>query len=63
MVIDGKVYLGDEDGDVLIMQAGKEYKLIATVNLGSSVYSTPVPANGILFLTNRNQLFAIAQKP
>ena len=63
MVIDGKVYLGDEDGDVLIMQAGKQEKLIATVSMGSNVYSTPVPANGTLFVTNRNQLFAIAQKP
>jgi outer membrane protein assembly factor BamB len=60
MVIDGKVYLGDEDGDVLIMEAGKQEKLIATVNMGSNVYSTPVPANGTLFVTNRNQLFAIA---
>ena len=61
MAIDGKVYLGDEDGDVLIMEAGKQEKLIATFNMGSNVYSTPVPANGTLFLTNRNQLFAIAQ--
>ena len=63
MVIDGKVYLGDEDGDVLIMQAGKQFRLIATVSMGSNVYSTPVPANGTLFVTNRSQLFAIAQKP
>jgi outer membrane protein assembly factor BamB len=63
MAIAGKVYLGDEDGDVLIMEAGKQEKLIATVNMGSSVYSTPVPANGTLFVTSRNQLFAIAQKP
>jgi outer membrane protein assembly factor BamB len=63
MVIDGKVYLGDEDGDVLVMDAGKQEKVIATVNMGSNVYSTPVPANGTLFVTNRNQLFAIAGKP
>lgn len=62
MVIDGKVYLGDEDGDVVVMQAGKEKKLIAEMNMGSSVYSTPVPANGSLFIMNRNQLWAIAEK-
>jgi len=63
MVIDGKVYLGDEDGDVLIMEAGKQYKPISAVEPGeATVYSTPVPANGTLFVTNRNQLFAIAQK-
>ena len=26
MLIDGKIYLGDEDGDVLIMQEGKTEK-------------------------------------
>ncbi|MGE0885537.1 MAG: PQQ-binding-like beta-propeller repeat protein [Blastocatellales bacterium] len=60
MVIDGKVYLGDEDGDVAVLQAGREKKLIGEMNMGSSVYSTPVPANGALFIMNRNQLFALA---
>jgi outer membrane protein assembly factor BamB len=62
MLIDGKLYLGDEDGDIVIMQAGKEKKVLAEMNMGSSVYSTPVPANGVLFVTNRNQLFALAVK-
>ena len=29
MVADGKVYLGDEDGDVVVIQHGREKKLIA----------------------------------
>ena len=29
MVINGKVYLGDEDGDVVVLEAAKEKKLIA----------------------------------
>jgi outer membrane protein assembly factor BamB len=63
MVIAGKVYLGDEDGDVVVMEAAKEKKLIFETNMGSNVYSTVVPANGTLFVTNRNQLFALAAKP
>jgi outer membrane protein assembly factor BamB len=62
MVINGKVYLGDEDGDVIVMEAAKVEKVIATMNMGSSVYSTPVPANGALFIVNRNQLIALANK-
>lgn len=61
MVIDGKLYLGDEDGDVVVMQTGKVKKLLTEVNMGSSVYSTPVPANGAIFIANRNQLFALAE--
>jgi hypothetical protein len=30
------------------------------MNMGSAVYSTPVPADGALFMNNRNQLFALA---
>jgi hypothetical protein len=59
--IDGKIYLGDEDGDVTILQAGKTKKVLAEMNMGSSVYSTPVPANGALYITNRNQLYALAE--
>jgi outer membrane protein assembly factor BamB len=61
MYIDGKIYLGDEDGDIAIMQAGKELKVLAEMNMGSSVYSTAVPANGVLFVSNRNLLYALAE--
>jgi len=61
MVIDGKVYLGDEDGDVVVLAAGKEKKILAENTLGSSVYSSAVPANGALFFMNRNQLWSLAE--
>jgi outer membrane protein assembly factor BamB len=61
MVIDGKVYLGDEDGDVTVLNADKTLKVIAENNMGSSVYSTPVPAHGVLYVVNRNQLYALAE--
>jgi outer membrane protein assembly factor BamB len=59
-VIDGKVYLGDEDGDVTVLNADRTTKVVAESNMGSSVYSTPVPANGTLYIVNRNELFALA---
>jgi outer membrane protein assembly factor BamB len=62
MVIDGKLYLGNADGDVFVMEASKEKKQLFQTNLGSNVYSTFVPANGVLFITNRNTLFALAKK-
>jgi hypothetical protein len=56
------VYLGDEDGDVVVLAHGKEMKVLAEMNMGSAVYATVVPANGTLFLNNRSQLFALAVK-
>ena len=35
--------------------------MLAENTLGSSVYSTPVPANGALFIANRNQLWSLAE--
>ena len=61
MLIDDKVYLGDEDGDVTVLQHGKELKVVSEQNMGSSVYATVVPANGALFVMNRNQLYALAE--
>lgn len=60
MVVDGKVYIGDEDGDVTVFAAGKNKRILAEVNMGSPVYGTVVPANSTLFLNNRNELYALA---
>jgi outer membrane protein assembly factor BamB len=62
LVADGKVYIGDEDGDVTVLAHGREKKILAEMNMGSSVYATVTPARGTIFLNNRNQLFAIANK-
>ncbi len=60
-VVDGKVYLGDEDGDITIFQHGREKKVLNEVNMGSSVYSTAITANGTIFFMTRNNLYAIQQ--
>ena len=59
-VADGKVYLGDEDGDVAVLKAGKELEVLNEINLGSAIYTTPVAKDGVLFIASRNTLFAIA---
>jgi outer membrane protein assembly factor BamB len=61
LAADGKVYLGDEDGDIAVLAAGKLLEKIAEVNMGNSVYGTPVPANGCLFIMTRSELFCIQQ--
>jgi hypothetical protein len=44
---------------VAVLQEGKELKVLATNDLGNSVYTTPVASHGVLYITNRNRLFAI----
>lgn len=59
--VDGKVFIGDEDGNVTIFQAGGQKKQLGHVNMGSSVYTTPVAANGVLYIANKQRLYAIQQ--
>ncbi len=61
-VVDGKVYLGDEDGEVAVFKHAKELQELALNDMGNSVYTTPVAANGVLYIANRNTLFAMEQQ-
>ena len=61
LIADGKVYIGDEDGDVSIFEFGKENsEPMEEVNMGTSVYSTPVAANGAIFISTKDKLFKIS---
>jgi outer membrane protein assembly factor BamB len=63
LVVDGKVYLGDEDGDVVVLKPGNKEEVLAELNMESSVYSSPVPANGVLYIASHNKLFALEEQP
>jgi outer membrane protein assembly factor BamB len=66
MVADGKVYVGDEDGDFTVLAAAKEKKVLSECNLGSPVYSTPVVANGGIYVASNSHLYVFhdsAQNP
>jgi outer membrane protein assembly factor BamB len=62
LVADGKVYLGDEDGDLVVLAQGREKKILAEMNMGGPVYGTITPARGTIFLNTQTRLFAIAAK-
>ncbi len=59
-VIDGKVYLGTEDGEVVVLEHSKTMKQLATNDVQNAVYTVPVAANGVLYIASRRALYAIA---
>lgn len=59
LIVEDKVYVGDEAGDVHIFELSKDLNLKAEINVGSAVYSTPVVANDVLYISNKSLLFAI----
>ncbi len=59
LVVDGKVYCGDEDGNLVVLAASKELKVLSVTELGAPIYSTPVVANGVLYVASNSHLFAV----
>ncbi|HUG70881.1 MAG TPA: PQQ-binding-like beta-propeller repeat protein [Pirellulaceae bacterium] len=60
LIVDGHVYIGDEDGDVCIFKLSAEpHEPLAEINMGNSVYSTPIVANDVLYIANKTHIFAI----
>jgi outer membrane protein assembly factor BamB len=59
LVADGKVYIGAEDGLLWILAAGKQKKVINKIDFGAPIYSTPVVANGVLYIGTQTHLYAV----
>jgi outer membrane protein assembly factor BamB len=61
LIVDGKVLIGDEDGDISIFELAKDKNLIGEINMQNAIYSTPVVANDTLYIANKSTLFSIKQ--
>ena len=61
--VDGKVYVAGVDGGVRIFLHGRQKKLLPEEpDMDGSVQSTPVMANGVMYIATKNKLYAIANK-
>ena len=62
MLIDGKVYATDEEGDVYVFEATpKAYKPLAKNRLGEGVISTPAVSNNRLYIRGASDLFCVGR--
>ncbi len=61
LIVEDRVYISDEDGDIAIFEVSKTQKMIAEINMDSAVYTTPVAANHTLYIANRNRIYAIEE--
>ena len=61
LIVDGRVYIGDEDGDVTVFQLSDNKMILAEPKLMSPIYSTPIVANDKLFIATRNRLWVLQE--
>ena len=59
---DGKIYLSNEDGDMLVVAAGQEFKHIATNSMGELLMATPALSDGVMYVRTSRSLIAIGRK-
>jgi len=61
LVVDGKVYVGNQDGDIYVFKHSKQVELLAVNTMNETVCSTVAAANGVLYIVGQKHLFAIAE--
>ena len=56
----GNLYLPNETGEVFVVEAGPEFKLLAMNKLGEICMATPAISEGTLYFRTRSHLVAIS---
>lgn len=59
---DGKIYLSNEDGEVLVVEAGATFKQIGTNSIGEMLMATPALSDGVMYVRGVSTLFAIGRR-
>lgn len=62
LVADGKLYVGNEERLLTVLAAGPDEKKIGEIELDGPVYSTPVVADGVMFVATDKTLFALQKQ-
>ena len=66
LIVEDHVYIADTDGEVAIFHHSADFRVtaptgipLAEINMETSISSTPVVANNVLYIATRSRLYAI----
>ncbi|HET6890774.1 MAG TPA: PQQ-binding-like beta-propeller repeat protein [Pyrinomonadaceae bacterium] len=59
---DGKIYLSNEDGEILVVEAGPKFAHLATNTIGDLLMATPALSDGVMYVRSATTVFAIGRK-
>jgi outer membrane protein assembly factor BamB len=59
---DGKIYLSSEDGEMIVVAAGRTFRHIATNSIGDLLMATPALSRGVMYVRTATTLFAIGTR-
>ena len=61
LAADGKIYYPTTK-HLWVLASGRELKVLAKINLGAPIWTTPVAANGTLYVASKKYLWAVHQE-
>jgi outer membrane protein assembly factor BamB len=59
---DNKLYLSNEDGEMLVVGAGRKFTHLATNSMGELLMATPALSDGVMYVRSASGLFAVGRK-
>ena len=59
---DGHIYISSEDGDIIVVAAGREFRKLGVNSMGELLMATPALANGVMYVRSASSLFAIGER-
>jgi outer membrane protein assembly factor BamB len=63
LVADGKVYVGTRRGDLWVLAAEREKRVLARVPMGAPISGTATAASGVLYVPTMTHLYALRTQP
>ena len=58
---DGRIYISSEEGVVVVLDAGAEFKILATNRLDGAILATPALVDENIYVRTENQLYAFGK--
>jgi outer membrane protein assembly factor BamB len=59
---DGRIYVSNEDGEMLVVAAGATFKQLATNPMGELLMATPALSEGVMYVRSSTSLSAIGRE-
>lgn len=60
---DGRIYVGNREGETFVLAPGRQFKLLATNKLDGTIMASPAAVDHALFLRTEKALYRIEKKP
>ena len=58
---DGKIYIGGENGTVVVLANSRKMNILARNDMGDSILATPAISDGRIFIRTRSKLICVSE--